>query len=174
MAEIENEPSSDDNIGSVLQLDLIKIGDITDDSLANFAYTTKLQLFFAPETARFREKGKRNQNGKSYDASISFTVPNIRAALIDWLNDNDLQYFVCIVQDANGLVRKAGTKKKPLQLFVDLDTGDKYASLNHTVCELKGTFLSISKKIDLSDLYLFQFQNGANFLFQNNSNFILQ
>lgn len=126
------------NMGGVLQITLIPRQHITVDSVEDFSYTNELNIFFTHQTAQHNEQQKINDIGTLEQKDISFIIPQFRQEVLDYFTANT-QYYVLLVKDANGITRKVGTKKRPVRLAYNTETGRQHNDRNQIQVRIEGT-----------------------------------
>lgn len=132
------------NLGGICFIDVVLLEDVLNDSILDFQVNSYLRIYFSPNSARHSERARRNENGTVWAQKISLSVPKIRTELLNWLQQNHERYFVCVVKDRNGFIRRVGNKKKPLRLLTDIDTGSQGTSRNSVEFDFSGNTITPS------------------------------
>jgi hypothetical protein len=142
-----NQKPSPGNMGGVLKIAIYEVDKVSNDSPDNFTGSEALRIYFTEQTAGFDEPFKDDDHGGYYQPKVDFIIPKIRAELIDYLVQNRPRYFVLVVQTANELTYRVGSKNQPLALKVDLKHGRKRTERSQIDFEFSTRLMNPSPEI---------------------------
>lgn len=121
-----------DNIGSLHRIRISPADNI--DSVGNIISTDNLKdIPFIIDTARRKCSRKEDKNGIYYDLEIECSVARTDTA--EYILSELPERFVLITTDNNNIIRLDGTPEEPLHYTAELDSGEKFESLNY--CKFK-------------------------------------
>lgn len=123
-----------DNIGSLYRIQISPADNI--DSAGNIISTDSLSdIPFTMDTARRKCSRKEDKNGIYYDIEIECSIARTDTA--EYILSELPERFVLVTTDNNNIIRIEGTPEEPLHYTSELDSGEKFESLNR--CKLKFT-----------------------------------
>lgn len=117
-----------DNIGSLCRIQISPADNITlsgDIISKDYLY----DIPFSQDSAHRKCSRKEDKNGIYYDLEIECTVA--RTDIAEYILSKLPERFVLITTDNNNIIRLEGTREEPLHNTTELDSGEKFESLNH-------------------------------------------
>jgi len=87
---------------------------------------TFYQLYFANDSASFKEPAADDDQGEFFKPAIQVYIPMDQPSVAVWIQKGKAARYICYYQDANGLGKLVGTLDYPLRLKADLEnSGNK-------------------------------------------------